>query len=194
MTTLRGLAAYTVPKVDVLVSANVRSVPNAALGAGSTSATNGTSRNANATVPNTVVQQTLGRLPANGLANGTTTVNLLNPAQLYGDRITQVDMRFAKILRFSRIRAEVGVDLLQPVQHQRRHRLHRDVRLGDHRRDLAAAERDRGAAVRAVQSEVRLLDSGWGLVGAWRLEGWGIRELRKLGIENSFTAFPIFHS
>ncbi|MEO8260758.1 MAG: TonB-dependent receptor [Acidobacteriota bacterium] len=112
MTTVRGLVSYTVPKVDVLVSANLRSVPNATLGAGSSSASNGTSRNANAPVPNTVIAQTLGRLPANGLANGTTTLNLLNPSQLYGARITQVDMRFAKIVRFNRLRADVGLDLL----------------------------------------------------------------------------------
>src|SRR5256885_10970750 len=33
LTTLRALAAYTIPKIDVLVSANIRSVPNANLGA-----------------------------------------------------------------------------------------------------------------------------------------------------------------
>jgi hypothetical protein len=107
MTQARGLVAYTVPKVDVLVSANWRSVPNAALA----TASNGSSRNANAPVPNTVVQQTLGRLPANGLANGTTTVNLLTPAVLYGPRISQVDMRFAKIVRVGRMKADVGFDV-----------------------------------------------------------------------------------
>ena len=30
---------------------------------------------------------------------------------MYGDRVTQIDMRFAKILRFGRTRADVGVDL-----------------------------------------------------------------------------------
>jgi hypothetical protein len=108
LTTVRGLAAYTVPKVDVLVSASVRSVPNASLGP---TASNGTSRNANYNVPNTVVQQTLGRLPNGGLVNGTTSVNLLLPGQLYGPRITQVDMRFAKVLRFGGRRADIGVDL-----------------------------------------------------------------------------------
>src|SRR5262249_42923233 len=81
------------------------------LGMGSTSATNGTSLNANYVVPNLVVQQTLQRLPANGLPTGTTTVNLVSPAQVYGDRITQFDMRFAKVLRFGGRRADIGVDL-----------------------------------------------------------------------------------
>jgi hypothetical protein len=106
MTQARGLVSYTVPKADVNVSVNWRSVPNAALA----TASNGTSRNANAPVPSAVIQQSLGRAPANSVAN--VTVNMLNPAQLYGERISQVDMRFAKIVRFSRIRAEVGADLL----------------------------------------------------------------------------------
>jgi hypothetical protein len=110
-TSFRGLAAYTVPKIDVLVSANIRSVPNANIGMGSNSATNGASRNANDNIPNTVVQQLLGRLPANGLANANTTVNLLIPGQLYGPRVTQVDMRFAKVLKFRGTKADVGIDL-----------------------------------------------------------------------------------
>jgi hypothetical protein len=110
-TLVRGLTAYTVPKIDVLVSANIRSGPNANIGMGSNSATNGASRNANYNVPNTVVAQALGRLPNGGLANGTTAVNLLIPGELYGPRVTQVDMRFAKGLKFGATRADVGVDL-----------------------------------------------------------------------------------
>ena len=111
VTTFRGLATYTIPKVDVLVSASMRSVPTAALGTGSVSASNGNSRAANINVPNTVVQQALGRLPANGLPTGTTTVNMLVPGVLYGGRVTQVDMRFAKIVRFGTRRTDIGVDL-----------------------------------------------------------------------------------
>ena len=110
-TLVRGLAAYTVPKIDVLISASIRSVPNANIGMGSNSATNGASRNANENVPNTVVAQALGRLPNGGLANGTTAVNLLIPGMLYGPRVTQVDMRFAKVLKFNATRADIGVDL-----------------------------------------------------------------------------------
>jgi hypothetical protein len=110
-TSFRGLAAYTVPKIDVLVSANLRSVPNANIGMGSNSATNGASRNATYNLPNTIVQQSLGRLPNGGLPNGTTSVNLLIPGQLYGPRVTQVDMRFAKVLKFRGTRADVGLDL-----------------------------------------------------------------------------------
>ena len=111
LTSFRGLAMYTVPKVEVLVSMTVRSLPGTTLGAGAASATNGNSLDANYNVPNTVVQQLLGRLPPGGFANGNTTVNLLIPGELYGDRVNQVDMRFAKILRFGGTRLDVGLDL-----------------------------------------------------------------------------------
>ena len=76
------------------------------------SASNGLSLAANYVVPNTVIQQSLGRLPANALVTGTTTVNLLNPGQLYTlERTNLMDMRFAKILRFAGKRTDVGVDL-----------------------------------------------------------------------------------
>jgi hypothetical protein len=107
-TSFRGLASYTLPKIDVLVSASMRSLvtpPGA-------TASNGLSLAANYVVPNTVIQQSLGRLPANALASGTTTVNLLNPGQLYTlQRTNLVDMRFAKILRFAGKRTDIGIDL-----------------------------------------------------------------------------------
>jgi hypothetical protein len=101
-TTVRGLASYTVPRIDVLVSATVRSQPPVQI--------NG----ANWLVPNTVVQSLLGRVPPGGLPSGNTTVALLDNSdhRLYADnRRTQVDMRFAKILRFGRTRTDIGVDL-----------------------------------------------------------------------------------
>jgi hypothetical protein len=108
-TSFRGNASYTVPRVDVLVSASIRSLETTP---GGGVATNGLSLAANYVVPNTVIAQSLGRLPANALATGNTTLNLLNPGQLYTlQRINLVDMRFAKILRFSGRRADIGIDL-----------------------------------------------------------------------------------
>jgi hypothetical protein len=113
MTSVRGLVSYTVPRVDVLVSAQMRSLnPANRPGAGSTSATNGASLNANTAVPNAVVVQLLGRTPGTTLPTQTTTVNLLTDGQLYpGERVNQVDMRFGKIVRFSDRRLDFGVDL-----------------------------------------------------------------------------------
>jgi len=108
-TSFRGLASYTIPKADVLISASMRSLVTTP---GTGVATNGGYLQANYVVPNTVIQQSLGRLPANALATGTTTVNLLVPGQLYTLRRTNlVDMRFAKIVRFGGRRADVGMDL-----------------------------------------------------------------------------------
>ncbi len=49
------------------------------------------------------------RLPVSG--SPTITVNLVEPGTLHGDRVNQVDMRFAKVLRFGRTRTTVGFDV-----------------------------------------------------------------------------------
>jgi hypothetical protein len=99
-TTLRGLASYMVPKVGVQVSATMRSQPPSLL-------------SASYLVPNTVVQTLLGRLPPGGLPSGNTTVFLTDSSnRVYADtRRTQLDMRFAKLLKLQGRRLDIGVDL-----------------------------------------------------------------------------------
>ena len=106
LTTFRGLASYTIPKADVLVSAIVRSQANVQPGADV--ATNGASRAANFLMTAAQFQSYTGR----SLRTGVTTenVNMLLPGQLYGDRINNLDMRVAKIIRIKSTRANVGVD------------------------------------------------------------------------------------
>ncbi|HEY6509189.1 MAG TPA: carboxypeptidase regulatory-like domain-containing protein, partial [Vicinamibacterales bacterium] len=82
LTDIRGLATYTVPKIDVQVSGTLQSRP-------------GPEIPATWNVPSAVVALSLGRPLAGNAAN--VPVNILNPGELYGDRITQVDMRFAKL-------------------------------------------------------------------------------------------------
>jgi hypothetical protein len=82
---------------------------------GNASATNGDSLAANNPTSNAVIAQSLGRVPTGTLATGTTTLNLLLPGQLYGDRVNQVDVRVAKVLRFGRTRTLVGVDLYNVI-------------------------------------------------------------------------------
>jgi hypothetical protein len=98
--TIRGLASYTVPRIDVLVSATVRSQPETAIAA-------------TWQVPNSVIATALGHLPPGATATGTTNLLLTdNDHRVYsGERRTQVDMRFAKVLRFNRTRTDIGVDL-----------------------------------------------------------------------------------
>ena len=95
-TEFRGLTSYQIPKVDVLVSGTFQSTVGAQL-------------QANWNVPNAIVAQTLGRSLSGGAAN--VSVDLLNPGQLYGDRINQFDLRVAKTFRFAGKRLNVGTDL-----------------------------------------------------------------------------------
>ena len=158
ITAVRGLASYTVPKVDVLVSGTFRSLRTTIpFLQANNSATNGASLNANYNVPNTVVQTLLGRLPSGSNANGTTIVNLVEPAQVYGERVTQIDMRFAKIFRFGGRRSRCRNGPLQPVQHQRSGRLRAGVRLRHAGCELVAADVDRSAAIRALQRDADFL-------------------------------------
>jgi hypothetical protein len=96
LTQFRGLASYIVPKIDVQVSGVYQNKPGPMLAA-------------NYAVPAAVVALSLGRPPAGNVPN--VTVNLLEPGELYGDRIGQLDLRLAKILRFGRTRTTVGLDM-----------------------------------------------------------------------------------
>jgi hypothetical protein len=105
-TQLRGLATYIIPKADVLVSLTVRSQPQVLL-----AGTAGTT--AQWVVPNSVVQAAYGKLPIGALPAGTTTIAIGdNVNRVYADtRRTQVDMRFAKVIRLGRTRSDIGIDL-----------------------------------------------------------------------------------
>ena len=113
-TTLRGFASYTIPKIDVIMSGTVRSQPEVERVATLNLPNSPTSP---ACAPNpascVTLQGLLGRLPTGSTATGTTNIQLVdNDHRLYsGERRTQVDMRFAKVLRFGGTRADIGVDL-----------------------------------------------------------------------------------
>jgi hypothetical protein len=55
------------------------------------------------------VAQSLGRPVAGNVAN--VTVNLVAPGEVWGDRVNEVDLRVAKILRFGRTRTAINLDL-----------------------------------------------------------------------------------
>ena len=95
VTRLTGLGAYTIPRVLVLVSGTFRSDQGLPLAA-------------NYAVPSAVVAQTLGRLPSGNVPN--VTVNLLKDGDKWGDRINELDLRVAKVLRLGRTRTNVGID------------------------------------------------------------------------------------
>jgi hypothetical protein len=113
-TSIRGNASYTIPWADVLVSAVFQSLP-------------GTDISANLTYNKDQIQWNAASAsratrPCATAANGvgcftsvtsptTVVVNLLNSNEMFGERVTYWDMKFAKNLRFAGKRAQVGVDL-----------------------------------------------------------------------------------
>jgi hypothetical protein len=96
LTQLKALTSYTIPRIDVRVSGTFQS-------------TAGPQLHANYNAPNALVAPSLGRALSGGAAN--TTVNLVRPGTLYGDRLNQVDLRIAKILRFGTSRVMANVDV-----------------------------------------------------------------------------------
>jgi hypothetical protein len=92
---MTALGTYTVPRIDVLVSGTMRS-------------DQGTSLAANWAVPNAVIQPSLGRPLSANATN--VTVNIVEPGTLYGDRVNEIDMRIAKIVRIGRTRTNIGFD------------------------------------------------------------------------------------
>ena len=100
LTQLRGLTSYLVPKLDVQLAATFQSKPGALLAA-------------NYAAPNSVVAPSLERNLSGSATN--VTVNLVEPGSLYGDRINQLDLRFAKVFTSGRSRTTVGVDIYNAV-------------------------------------------------------------------------------
>ena len=108
LTQARGLVSYTVPKVDVLVSAIYRSQPNAQPAANAV-ATNGGSRIATYQMTPAQFLAATGVPLRPGLAQQ--SVNLVAPGAIYGDRINVTDLRLAKVLRRGGKRMNIGVDV-----------------------------------------------------------------------------------
>src|SRR5262249_19409350 len=97
ITKATALGSYTLPKVDVLVSGTFRSDQGGVLGA---------TWNA----PAALVATALG-WPVSG-SPATVAIALVKPGDVWGDRVNALDLRFAKILRFGRVRYNVGVDII----------------------------------------------------------------------------------
>jgi len=94
VTQFKGLATYTIPKVDIQVSGTWTSTP-------------GDSLAANLTVNNALARPTLNR----DLSSGNVTVNLIAPNTIFADRQNNIDFRVAKVFRVARTRTQVGVDI-----------------------------------------------------------------------------------
>jgi hypothetical protein len=101
LTQVKFLSAYTIPRLDVLVSGTVQNLPGPAI-------------LANFNLTSAQAAQTLGRPLSGGAAN--VAVSLIDPGTLmnlgtvYGERLNQIDLRVGKLLRYNRSRAMLSVD------------------------------------------------------------------------------------
>jgi hypothetical protein len=109
-TNIKGLASYTVPKIDVLVSGTFKSVPypgnefpsvqSQSLGGQVLALFLG--------IPG-VDSTNLGRPLSSGIP--IQFLNIVEPGASYGDRLSSIDLRFGKILRFGNSRTAINFDV-----------------------------------------------------------------------------------
>ena len=95
LTQVKLLGTYTVPRADLQVSATFQSLP-------------GPQVVANRVTLNAEVQASLGHPLAGGAQN--VTVNIVPPGTMYGERLNQLDLRFAKIFKLGRARTALNFD------------------------------------------------------------------------------------
>lgn len=94
-TQLKLLGSYTVPKIELQVSSTLQSIPGPEIAAFFT-ATN-------------ALITSLGRPLSGGAAN--VSVNLVQPGTMYGERLNQLDLRFARPVRVGRTRSTFQLDI-----------------------------------------------------------------------------------
>jgi len=90
----KGLASYTIPKIDLLVAGTFQNSVGPQLAA--TLVVQGGA--------GTPVAAELGHV----LSTGTATVNIIAPGTVYGERLNQIDLRVGKVFRFAGSRRLVG--------------------------------------------------------------------------------------
>jgi Carboxypeptidase regulatory-like domain len=96
LTQTKWMASYTVPQIGVELAGTFQSTP-------------GPEIQANYVAPNSAVEPSLRRPLSGDAAN--TTVTLLKSGTLYGNRLTQLDVRVVKVLRFGKRRTALNFDL-----------------------------------------------------------------------------------
>ena len=109
LTDLSGLATYTVPKINLQVSGTWSSRPVIPHRDSNYTVVPNESLAANAVVTNAQIAPSLGRNLSGGLANA--TINLVEPGTLYGDRITSLDFRVARVQRLGTCWLLFGIDI-----------------------------------------------------------------------------------
>jgi hypothetical protein len=89
LTQVKGFAGYTIPKIDVQVSGTFQSLPGV---------------DVTAPLSDPFLPGVGGLQSLPGIAN----FHIIEPGQYNGDRVNQMDIRLAKVLKFGRTRTTVG--------------------------------------------------------------------------------------
>jgi hypothetical protein len=114
-TNVRGSAAYTIPKIDTLVSTVFQWRPGVPREANYTftkeQVTWEPGSEARATQPCANPANGVGCFTTGGAGGTQTTVDLLNTGELYGEPYSIVDLKIGKNFRFANKRLNVGVDI-----------------------------------------------------------------------------------
>ena len=100
LTQVKFLGSYRVPKIDVQFSATYQGLPGPAI-------------YADYVATNAAIRPSLGRDLAGGAANQ--TINIVRPGTMYGERLHQLDLRFAKLFSFGRMRTSFSVDVFNAL-------------------------------------------------------------------------------
>ncbi|HEY1305907.1 MAG TPA: carboxypeptidase regulatory-like domain-containing protein [Vicinamibacterales bacterium] len=97
VTSIQGLAAYTLPKIDVQISGSLQNLPGAVVQA-----------NANYTglPPGAIPGSISGAYPFIPFK----AVQIVDPGQLYVERLNQIDLRLSKIFRINSTRTNINFD------------------------------------------------------------------------------------
>jgi hypothetical protein len=109
-TNLKALASYTVPKIDVLVSGTIKSVayPGNEFPSVQSQALGGQTLALFLGIPG-VDSTNLGRPLSSGIP--IQFLQIVEPGALYGDRLTSIDLRLGKILRYGNSRTAINFDI-----------------------------------------------------------------------------------
>jgi hypothetical protein len=99
-TQVKFLGSYTIPKVDVVLSGTLQSLPGPAIVAFYVAS-------------NAEIAPSLGRSLSGTRQN--TTVAIISPGSMYGERLNQLDIRVAKILRYGSTRTSLNVDVFNAL-------------------------------------------------------------------------------
>jgi hypothetical protein len=108
-TNFKGLATYTVPKIDVLISGTFRSLPYPGSEFPSVQSQSLGALALALNIPGVVNTTSLGRPFGSGIP--VQNLNVVEPGTVYGDRLNAVDLRFGKILRYGRTRTQLNLDI-----------------------------------------------------------------------------------